>query len=43
MFATNTVARRLFEKVGFVEVDTILKTIHRDGKHIDLVKFVNEI
>jgi len=28
MFATNTVARRLYEKVGFVEVGKIPKAIH---------------
>ncbi len=43
MFATNTVARRLYEKVGFVEVGKIPKAINRDGKYIDLIRFAIEI
>jgi RimJ/RimL family protein N-acetyltransferase len=43
MFATNTVARRLYEGVGFVEVGRIPKAIHRNGKYIDLVRFATEI
>jgi phosphinothricin acetyltransferase len=43
MFATNTVARRLYEKVGFVEVGKIPKAINRDGKYIDLIQFAIEI
>jgi len=43
MFATNTVARRLYEKVGFVEVGKIPKAIYRDGNYIDLVRFAIEI
>jgi putative acetyltransferase len=43
MFATNTVARHLYESIGFVEVGKIPKAIHRDGKYIDLVRFAIEI
>jgi RimJ/RimL family protein N-acetyltransferase len=43
MFATNAVARRLYEKVGFVEVGKIPKAINRDGKYIDLIRFAIEI
>ena len=43
MFATNKVARRLYEKVGFVEVGKIPKAINRYGKYIDLIRFAIEI
>ena len=43
MFATNTIARHLYEKVGFVEVGKIPKAIKRDGNYIDLVQFAIEI
>ena len=43
VFATNAVARRLYEKVGFVEVGKIPKAINRDGKYIDLIRFAIEI
>jgi RimJ/RimL family protein N-acetyltransferase len=43
MFATNTGARQLYEKVGFVEVGRIPKGIKRDGKYIDLIRFAIEI
>lgn len=43
MFATNKVARGLYEKVGFVEVGKIPKGINRDGKYIDLIRFAIEI
>lgn len=43
MFATNTIARHLYEKVGFVEVGKIPKAIDRDGNYIDLVQFAIEI
>jgi L-amino acid N-acyltransferase YncA len=43
MFATNKPARRLYEKVGFVEVGKIPKAIHRDGNYIDLIRFAIEI
>ena len=43
MFATNTDARRLYEKAGFVEVGKIPKGINRDGKYIDLIRFAIEI
>jgi phosphinothricin acetyltransferase len=43
MFATNTVARRLYESMGFVEVGKIPKAIHRDGNYIDLIRFAIEI
>lgn len=43
MLATNTVARGLYEKVGFVEVGKIPKTINRDRKYIDLIRFAIEI
>jgi L-amino acid N-acyltransferase YncA len=43
MFATNTIARSLYEKVGFVEVGKIPKGINRDGKYIDLIRFAIEI
>lgn len=43
MFATNTMARRLYEKVGFVEVGKIPKAIHRDENYIDLIRFAIEI
>lgn len=42
-FATNSVARRLYEKVGFVEVGRIPKGIFRDGKYIDLVRMAIEL
>jgi RimJ/RimL family protein N-acetyltransferase len=43
VFATNTIARRLYEKVGFVEVGKIPKAINRDGKFIDLVRMAAEL
>jgi len=43
MFATNTIARGLYEKVGFKEVGKIPKAISRDGKYIDLIRFAIEI
>jgi RimJ/RimL family protein N-acetyltransferase len=43
MFATNNVARRLYEKVGFVEVGKIPKAINKHGKYIDLIRFAIEI
>ena len=43
MFATNTVARRLYEKVGFVEVGKVPKAIKRDRKYVDLIRFAIEI
>lgn len=43
MFATNAVARRLYEKVGFVEVGKIPKAINRHDKYIDLIRFAIEI
>jgi len=41
--ATNAAARRLYEKVGFVEVGKIPKAIHRDGAYIELIRFAIEI
>ena len=43
MFATNKVARSLYEKVGFVEVGKIPKAINQHGNYIDLVRFAIEI
>ena len=43
MFATNNSARRLYEKVGFIEVGKIPKAINQNGKYIDLVRFAIEI
>lgn len=43
MFATNKVARRLYEGAGFVEVGKIPKAINQHGKYIDLVRFAIEI
>jgi RimJ/RimL family protein N-acetyltransferase len=42
-FATNATARRLYERVGFVEVGKIPKAIHRDGSYIDLIRYAIEI
>lgn len=43
MFATNMAARRLYEKMGFVEVGKIPKAIHRGENYIDLIRFAIEI
>jgi RimJ/RimL family protein N-acetyltransferase len=43
MFETNKVARRLYERVGFVEVGKIPKAINQHGKYIDLIRFAIEI
>ena len=42
-FATNTMAQRLYKKVGFLEVGRIPKAIHRDGRYIDMLRFAIEI
>jgi RimJ/RimL family protein N-acetyltransferase len=42
-FATNSVARRLYEKVGFKEVGRIPKGVLRDGNYIDLVRMAVEL
>lgn len=42
-FATNTVAQRLYRKVGFVEVGKIPKGIYREGNYIDLLRFAIEV
>lgn len=43
VFATNTVAIRLYESVGFKEVGRVPKGIHRNGKFIDLVRMTKEL
>jgi RimJ/RimL family protein N-acetyltransferase len=43
VFETNKVARRLYERVGFVEVGKIPKAINQHGKYIDLIRFALEI
>jgi ribosomal protein S18 acetylase RimI-like enzyme len=42
-YETNTVAKRLYEKVGFKEAGRIPKAIHRDGTYTDLVRMVMEL
>lgn len=43
VFATNTVAITLYEKIGFKEVGRIPKGIYRDGNYIDLVRMTSEL
>ena len=43
VFATNTVAIRLYESVGFKEVGRVPKGIRREGKYIDLVRMTKEL
>lgn len=42
-FATNSAARRLYEKVGFREIGRIPRGILRDGNYIDLVRMAVEL
>jgi putative acetyltransferase len=42
VFATNTVAISLYEKIGFKEVGRIPKGILRGGNYIDLVRMATE-
>jgi RimJ/RimL family protein N-acetyltransferase len=42
-FATNTIAQRLYRKIGFVEVGKIPKGIHRNGSYTDLLRFAIEM
>jgi putative acetyltransferase len=42
VFATNTVAISLYEKMGFKEVGRIPKGILRGGNYIDLVRMATE-
>ena len=43
VYATNTVAIGLYEKVGFKEVGRIPKGVLRDGHFIDLVRMASEL
>lgn len=43
VFATNAVAIRLYERVGFKEAGKIPKGILRDGTYIDLVRMTTEL
>jgi RimJ/RimL family protein N-acetyltransferase len=43
VFATNSRARHVYEKVGFREVGKIPKGISKDGGYIDLVRMALEL
>jgi putative acetyltransferase len=43
VFATNIVAIRLYQRVGFKEVGRIPKGILRDGNYIDLIRMAAEL
>jgi L-amino acid N-acyltransferase YncA len=43
VFATNNVAVKLYEKIGFKETGRISKGIYRDGNYIDIVRMTTEL
>jgi L-amino acid N-acyltransferase YncA len=42
-FATNKTARRLYEKMGFIEAGKIPKCIYKNGEYIDLFRMALEL